>query len=210
MTKLLLPALAIGLTATAGCAPTGGELSPQTYSQDSTAIAAPSAPAAYPLVGGATMDPTKTVVDNAANSKDHTTLVAAIRAAGLVDTLQGSGPFTVFAPTDAAFDKLPSGTVQTMLHPGYKNKLTDLLTYHVVRGRKTAAIIMADIRAGKGSVNYLTAAGHTITARMDGDAVVIIDAKGRSSRVTQSDVMQSNGVIHVVDTVLMPFGIGFA
>lgn len=183
MSKLLMSALAVGLTTTAGCAPAGGEL---TASSRASAATAPTSTSAAHPAGSSTVYPSKTIMDNAVNSKDHTTLVAAIRAAGLVDTLQGSGPFTLFAPTDAAFDKLPPGTVQTMLHPGYKNKLADLLNYHVVRGQKTAAVMMADIRAGNGSVNYLTAAGHSLTLRLDGNAVVIVDAKGRRSRISCS------------------------
>lgn len=164
----------------------------------------------HPVVGGAMMFPTKTIVENAANSKDHTTLVGAIQAAGLVDTLQGSGPFTVFAPTNAAFDRLPAGTVEKLLQPGDKSTLANVLSHHVVRGHKTAAVIKADLRASGGSVTYLTAAGDALKARMDGDTIMIVDGKGRSSRVTQADIMQSNGVIHVVDTVLLPFGVGSA
>jgi uncharacterized surface protein with fasciclin (FAS1) repeats len=158
----------------------------------------------YPMVGGAAMYPTKTIVENAVNSKDHTTLVAAVKAAGLVDTLSGPGPFTVFAPTNAAFAKLPAGTVETLVKPENKATLTGILTYHVVPGSKTASQIMADIKAGGGKATYTTAQGGTLTLMAHGDMVEITDAAGHTGMVTQADVMQSNGVIHVVDTVLMP------
>ncbi|MDT7934772.1 MAG: fasciclin domain-containing protein [Sphingomonadaceae bacterium] len=156
------------------------------------------------MVGGAAMYPTKDIIDNAVNSKDHTTLVAAVKAAGLVDTLKGPGPFTVFAPTNAAFKKLPAGTVDTLLKPENKDTLTKVLTYHVVPGRMGAADIVKAIKAGGGKATLTTVEGEPLTARMVGTKVVLTDAKGGKSTVTQADVFQSNGVIHVVDTVLMP------
>jgi len=160
--------------------------------------------AANPRVGGAAMYPTRTIVQNAVNSRDHTTLVAAVKAAGLVDTLSGSGPFTVFAPTNAAFGKLPAGTVQTLVMPENKAALTNILTYHVVAGRLTSAQLASRIRAGRGMTRLTTVQGETLTARMQGKWLVLTDKKGGTSRVTTANVMQSNGVIHVVDTVLMP------
>jgi uncharacterized surface protein with fasciclin (FAS1) repeats len=157
-----------------------------------------------PMVGGAAMYPNKNIIENAVNSKDHTTLVAAVKAAGLVDTLEGPGPFTVFAPTNAAFDKLPAGTVDTLLKPENKDQLKKVLTYHVVPGRITAHKLEAMIKKGGGKAQLKTVEGGTITASMNGDSVVLTDEKGGTSTVTQADVMQSNGVIHVVDTVLMP------
>ena len=196
MSKLISGALALGLALTAGCADTAMD--------DDMASASTSASASVPTVGGAPMYPNRNIVQNAVNSRDHTTLVAAVQAAGLVDTLSGAGPFTVFAPTNAAFAKLPAGTVDTLLQPANRSTLTNVLTYHVVPGRKSAADIMADIRAGGGTATYTTAAGGTLRAMMSGNAVILTDAKGGQSRVTQADVMQSNGVIHVVDTVLLP------
>jgi uncharacterized surface protein with fasciclin (FAS1) repeats len=160
--------------------------------------------AANPMVGGAAMYSTKTIVDNAVNSKDHTTLVAAVQAAGLVETLQGPGPFTVFAPTNAAFAKLPAGTVETLVKPENKGTLTTVLTYHVVAGRITSADIAKKIKAGKGKAKLTTVQGGTLTAQMVGKKLVLTDAKGGKSTVTIANVMQSNGVIHVVDTVVMP------
>ena len=155
-------------------------------------------------VGGAAMYPTKTIVANAVNSPDHKTLVAAVTAAGLVDTLSGTGPFTVFAPTDAAFAKLPAGTVETLVKPENKTTLQSILTYHVVPGRVTASDLTTMIRDGGGRASLTTANGATLTASMMGDVVMLTDAKGGMSHVTQADVMQSNGVIHVLDSVLMP------
>ena len=157
-----------------------------------------------PMVGGAAMYPTKTIVENAVNSKDHTTLVAAVKAAGLVDTLSGAGPFTVFAPTNAAFAKLPAGTVDTLVRPENKATLTSILTYHVVAGRMTSKDIAKAIRAGRGTATLTTVQGEPLKAMLAGNRLVLTDAKGGTSMVTISDVMQSNGVIHVVDTVLMP------
>ncbi|WP_068077060.1 fasciclin domain-containing protein [Novosphingobium lentum] len=159
---------------------------------------------ANPMVGGAAMFTTKNIVENAVNSKDHTTLVAAVKAAGLVDTLASPGPFTVFAPTNAAFAKLPAGTVDTLLKPENKGTLTSVLTYHVVAGRMTSADIMAAIKAGHGSATLTTVQGEPLTATMRGKHLILTDAKGGRSMVTIANVMQSNGVIHVVDTVLMP------
>jgi uncharacterized surface protein with fasciclin (FAS1) repeats len=157
-----------------------------------------------PMVGGAAMYPTKNIVENAVNSKDHTTLVAAVTAAGLVETLSGPGPFTVFAPTNAAFDKLPTGTVGTLVKPENKGTLTTILTYHVVPGAMTGTMIAKAIKAGKGKAVLTTVQGGTLTASMMGKKVMLTDAKGGMSMVTIANVMQSNGVIHVVDTVLMP------
>jgi len=157
-----------------------------------------------PMVGGAAMFKSKDIIDNAVNSADHTTLVAAVKAAGLVDTLKSKGPFTVFAPTNSAFDKLPQGAVDTLLKPENKGMLTNILTYHVVAGRFDSKAIMAKIKAGKGKAWLKTVSGGTLIAWIDGDALVLTDEKGGQSRVTISDVFQSNGVIHVVDSVLLP------
>jgi uncharacterized surface protein with fasciclin (FAS1) repeats len=156
------------------------------------------------MVGGAAMYDSRNIVQNAVNSRDHTTLVAAVTAAGLVDTLSGPGPFTVFAPTNAAFAKLPGGTVDTLLQPANKNMLQSVLTYHVVSGKMTAAQLMQMIRAGGGSARLKTVQGGTLTARMSGNGIVLVDGKGGTARVTQADVMQSNGVIHVTDSVSIP------
>ncbi len=156
------------------------------------------------MVGGAPMYPNRTIVANAVNSRDHTTLVAAVKAAGLVDTLSGPGPFTVFAPVNSAFDRLPAGTVATLLRPENRSMLQSVLTYHVVPGRITAADLMQRIRAGGGQARLTTVNGGTLTARMMGGRVMLVDAKGGMSHVTQADVMQSNGVIHVTDAVSLP------
>jgi len=156
------------------------------------------------MVGGAAMLPSRTIVQNAVNSKDHTTLVAAVQAAGLAETLGSAGPFTVFAPVNAAFDALPQGTVATLLRPENKTQLTGVLTYHVVPGRHTAADLMRMIRAGGGRATLRTVAGGTLTATMSGDKVMVSDAGGNMANVTIANVMQSNGVIHVVDRVLLP------
>src|SRR5579859_5598895 len=157
-----------------------------------------------PMVGGAPMYPTKDIVDNAVNSKDHTTLVAAVKAAGLVDTLKSAGPFTVFAPTNEAFGKLPAGTVDNLVKPENKETLTKILTYHVVAGRITSADLKKQIKEGHGKATLKTVNGETLTAHMMGGKLMLKDEKGGISTVTIGDVMQSNGVIHVVDTVLMP------
>jgi uncharacterized surface protein with fasciclin (FAS1) repeats len=157
-----------------------------------------------PMVGGAAMFKTKDIVDNAVNSADHTTLVAAVKAAGLVPTLKSKGPFTVFAPTNAAFDKLPAGTVETLLKPENKAMLTKILTYHVVAGRYDAKKLMRLIEQGGGTARLQTVSGGTLLAMMSGNSVVLQDEKGNTSNVTIADVRQSNGVIHVVDTIVMP------
>jgi uncharacterized surface protein with fasciclin (FAS1) repeats len=157
-----------------------------------------------PMVGGAAMYPTKTIVDNAMNSADHTTLVAAVKAAGLVDTLKGNGPFTVFAPTNAAFEQLPAGTVDNLLKPENKSMLTKVLTYHVVAGKYDAQALAKLIAKGKGKASLKTVSGGTLWAMMDGSNIVLRDEKGGTSTVTTADVYQSNGVIHVVNMVLMP------
>jgi uncharacterized surface protein with fasciclin (FAS1) repeats len=169
-----------------------------------TLLASGPAMAKNPMVGGAAMYPAKTIVANAANSKDHTTLVAAVKAAGLVDTLSGAGPFTVFAPTNAAFAKLPSGTVDTLVRPENKAQLTAILTYHVVPGTITAADIAAKAKANGGTASYTTVQGGTLTFRKAGSGWAIMDAKGDTGRITIANVRQSNGMIHVVDTVMMP------
>ena len=156
------------------------------------------------MVGGAPMYPSKTIVENAVNSKDHTTLVAAVQAAGLVDTLSGPGPFTVFAPTNAAFAKLPAGTVDTLVKPENKAQLTGILTYHVVAGRITAKDIAAKAKANGGTATYTTVQGEPLMFRKAGAGWAIMDGKGDTGRVTIADVMQSNGVVHVIDTVMMP------
>ncbi len=156
------------------------------------------------MVGGAEMLPTSTIVENASKSADHTTLVAAVKAAGLVDTLSGSGPFTVFAPTNAAFAKLPAGTVDGLLKPAAKADLAKVLTYHVVAGTMTAEQLAAAIKAGNGKAELTTVQGDKLTATASGATITLTDAKGGKSTVTQADVTQSNGVVHVVDTVLMP------
>ena len=157
-----------------------------------------------PMVGGQKMYPNKDIIDNAVNSADHTTLVAAVKAAGLVDTLKGTGPFTVFAPTNEAFNKLPAGTVDTLLKPENKETLTKILTYHVVPGRLSAQAIKAMIKKGHGTAELKTVQGETLSAMMDGATLVLKDQKGTTSRVTIANVFQSNGVIHVVDTVVQP------
>ncbi|MBA3440054.1 MAG: fasciclin domain-containing protein [Pyrinomonadaceae bacterium] len=155
------------------------------------------------MVGGAAMYKQKDIVDNAMNSKDHTTLVAAVKAAGLVETLKGTGPFTVFAPTNAAFSKLPEGTVDTLVKPENKEMLTKVLTYHVVPGKFNAKAIMKQIKAGGGTAKLTTVSGGTLTATMVGKNLMLRDEKGGMSHVMISNVYQSNGVIHVVDSVLM-------
>ena len=155
-------------------------------------------------VGGAPMYPSKNIIQNAVNSKDHTTLVAAVKAAGLVDTLQGAGPFTVFAPVNKAFQKLPAGTVDNLLKPENKPTLTAVLTYHVVPGKYSAADLMEEVKKAGGKAMLKTVEGDLLTIEQAGRKLEIIDAKGSKSIVTIADVNQSNGVIHVVDTVLLP------
>ena len=185
--KVVLLVAALGL---GGCMTT----SPMA-SQNSSAIS---------YVGGAAMYPAKNIIENAVNSPEHTTLVAAVKAAGLVETLSGAGPFTVFAPTNAAFAKLPAGTVDTLLQPENLATLQSVLTYHVVAGRLTAADLKTMIKAGGGQARLVTVQGGTLTARMQGSGIVLIDAKGGTSNITQANVLQSNGVIHVTDTVSLP------
>ncbi|MDP9339591.1 MAG: fasciclin domain-containing protein [Acidobacteriota bacterium] len=157
-----------------------------------------------PMVGGAAMYPTKNIVENAMNSNDHTTLVAAVKAAGLVETLQGPGPFTVFAPTNEAFAKLPAGTVDTLVKPENKDTLTKILTYHVVAGKMSSKDIAKAIKAGNGTATLTTVSGGTLKASFQGKNIVLTDEKGGASTVTIADVFQSNGVIHVINAVLMP------
>ena len=155
-------------------------------------------------VGGAAMYPSKNIVENAIQSKDHTTLIAAVKAAGLVETLKSAGPFTVFAPTNSAFDMLPQGTVETLLKPENKSMLTNVLTYHVVAGRFDAAEITRKIKEGNGKAEFSTVAGGKLWASINGDKVVLMDEKGGAATVTIKDVYQSNGVIHVIDHVVLP------
>lgn len=206
MNKTLIASALLACIATA--------CSPKTEAETATPVAdaAPAAdmaaatpePAADPMAGDAAMSADKDIIDNAVNSKDHTTLVAAVKAAGLVDTLKGAGPFTVFAPTNAAFDALPAGTVDTLLKPEMKGDLTSVLTYHVVPGKVDAATLVGLIQAGGGTATVTTVQGGTLTASLAGESVNLTDAKGNVATVTTADVMQSNGVIHVVDKVLMP------
>lgn len=158
----------------------------------------------HAMVGGAAMYPAKNIVENASAAGNLKTLVAAVKAAGLVDTLASPGPFTVFAPTDDAFAKLPAGTVETLVKPENKATLTKILTYHVVAGKVTAKDVVALIKQGGGKAMIKTVQGGTLTASLQGQNVVLTDAKGGKSIVTQTDVMQSNGVVHVIDTVVMP------
>jgi uncharacterized surface protein with fasciclin (FAS1) repeats len=157
-----------------------------------------------PMVGGAPMLRSRDIIDNAVNSADHTTLVAAVKAAGLVEILKSAGPFTVFAPTNAAFDKLPAGTVETLLKPENKAMLTKILTYHVLSGKFDSKAIAKQIKAGNGKAELKTVSGGTLWAWMDGNKLVLKDEKGGTATVTIADVYQSNGVIHVVDAVLLP------
>jgi uncharacterized surface protein with fasciclin (FAS1) repeats len=179
MKKLIISALALVAIA----------IAPNTYAQTK-------------MVGGAAMYPTKNIVENAVNSKDHTILVSAVKAAGLVETLESAGPFTVFAPTNEAFDKLPKGTVETLVKPENKATLTKILTYHVVAGRLSAADLMEKAKMGKGELT--TVQGGKLWVKMEGKKLYLVDEKGGKSWVTIADVFQSNGVIHVVNTVLMP------
>jgi uncharacterized surface protein with fasciclin (FAS1) repeats len=168
------------------------------------AVFALSACAQNPMVGGAAMLPSKDIIDNASQSADHTTLVAAVKTAGLVDTLKGKGPFTVFAPNNEAFNKLPAGTVDALLKPENKDTLTKILEYHVVPGKFDSREIMKAVKAGNGMATFKTVSGGTLTAKMDGNNLLLVDEKGGTSRVIIADVYQKNGVIHVVETVLMP------
>ena len=157
-----------------------------------------------PMVGGQEMYPTKNIIENAVNSADHTTLVAAVKAAGLVETLEGPGPFTVFAPTNEAFGKLPAGTVDTLLKPENKDTLTKVLTYHVVAGRLSAADLKKQIKAGHGTAQLTTVEGGKLWASLQGDSIMLKDEKGGTALVTIPNVFQSNGVIHVIDAVVLP------
>jgi uncharacterized surface protein with fasciclin (FAS1) repeats len=157
-----------------------------------------------PDVGGATMYPSKTIVENAVNSPIHKTLVAAVKAGGLVDTLNSAGPFTVFAPTDDAFAKLPAGTAETLVKPENKDTLVKILTYHVVAGKISSKQLAGMIKRGGGKANLKTVQGEDLTATMSGGHIMLTDAKGGMATITTADVFQSNGVIHVIDTVLMP------
>src|SRR4249920_2502546 len=170
------------------------------------ALAAASAmvAATNPMVGGHEMFPTKNIIQNAINSEDHTTLVAAVKAAGLVDTLQGPGPFTVFAPTNAAFAKLPAGTVDSLLKPQMKEKLVAVLTYHVLPGRLSVKDLWEASNKGGGKAKFKTVEGEELTVEFKGQVLTIRDSKGNASKVTVQNVFQSNGVIHVIDNVLMP------
>ena len=190
----VLAALAAGALLTAACSSMNSMDSMDAGTDTQAAV----------MVGGAAMYPNRTIVENAVNSRDHTTLVAAVTAAGLVPTLSGPGPFTVFAPTNAAFAKLPAGTVDTLVQPANRATLTKILTYHVVSGRVSAADLMRQIRAGGGRARLTTVQGGTLTASMRGSAVILTDEKGGVATVTQADVFQSNGVIHVTDSVSMP------
>ena len=211
MKKSLIALAILSASLSAACSPKQETETPMPVA-DAAAPAAEMAPAtepaampaANPMVGGAEMLASKDIIDNAVNSKDHTTLVAAVKAAGLVDTLKGAGPFTVFAPTNAAFDALPAGTVDTLLKPEMKADLTKVLTYHVVPGKLDAAALSEQIAAGGGSASLNTVQGEALTAKAAGNGITLTDAKGNVATVTTADVYQSNGVIHVVDKVLMP------
>jgi uncharacterized surface protein with fasciclin (FAS1) repeats len=187
--RLVLIAAAAALALTAGAAaPLSAAMSEKTVN-----------------VGGAPMYPSKNIIQNAVNSKDHTTLVAAVKAAGLVETLQGPGPFTVFAPTNEAFAKLPAGTVDNLLKPENKGTLVKVLTYHVVPGRMTAVNLMKAVKDGEGTATLKTVAGENLWVKQAGPGkLTVTDSKGNVAMVTIADVLQSNGVIHVVDTVLLP------
>ena len=156
------------------------------------------------MVGGAPMAPSKNIVENAVNSKDHTTLVAAVKAAGLVETLQSAGPFTVFAPTNAAFDLLPKGTVETLVKPENKAKLTGILTYHVIAGKWDSKELARKIKEGNGTAELATVAGGKLWIMMKGNKILLKDESGGMAMVTIKDVYQSNGIIHVIDHVLLP------
>jgi uncharacterized surface protein with fasciclin (FAS1) repeats len=206
MHRHLIAAVAATLVAAAGAAHADGygRGFPDNNAFLPAATMAMGASTSTKMVGGAAMYPTRDIIDNAVNSRDHTTLVAAVKAAGLVDTLKTAGPFTVFAPTNMAFGALPAGTVDTLLKPENKATLAQVLTYHVVPGRLDATALGEQIRAGGGKAMLKTVSGGMLTATMRGNEVVIVDAKGNMAVVTTADVYQSNGVIHVVDQVLLP------
>jgi uncharacterized surface protein with fasciclin (FAS1) repeats len=174
------------------------------FTLGSVAVSAQMSKSDNPMVGGAAMFKTKDIIDNAVNSADHTTLVAAVKAAGLVDTLKSKGPFTVFAPVNSAFAALPAGTVETLLKPENKATLTKILTYHVVAGNMDSKSIAKAIKNGGGKAELTTVAGGKLWASMSGAELVLTDEKGGMARVTIADVRQSNGVIHVIDAILMP------
>jgi uncharacterized surface protein with fasciclin (FAS1) repeats len=214
-TSLLSLALlaACGLSACSKPAATAPVADSSAMASDEATVAPPpaeamapeaAAPASNPMVGGAEMSADKDIIDNAVNSKDHTTLVAAVKAAGLVDTLKGPGPFTVFAPTNEAFAALPAGTVDGLLKPEKKADLTKVLTYHVVSGAVDAAALKSQIASGGGKAELKTVQGETLTATERDGGIALTDSKGNVAMVTIADVMQSNGVIHVIDKVLMP------
>jgi len=181
MKKLIIAAFALAAIA----------IAPNTYAQTK-------------MVGGAAMYPTKNIIENAVNSNDHKTLVAAVKAAGLVETLEGAGPFTVFAPTDEAFGKLPAGTVDNLIKPANKATLIKILTYHVVAGKLSAADLLTKVKEGKGKAELSTVSGGTLVVMSQGAKLYLVDEKGGKSWITIADVNQSNGIIHVVNTVLMP------
>lgn len=197
MMRFRIAAAAACALATSACMTTDGEM------DSASSMGAMSSDGSV-KVGGAAMYANRNIVENAANSPIHTTLVAAVQAAGLAETLSGPGPFTVFAPTNDAFARLPAGMIQTALRPENKAMLTSVLTYHVVAGRMSAADLMAAIKAGNGSAALTTVNGGTLTARMSGGRIVLTDARGGRATVTQADVFQSNGVIHVTDAVSLP------
>ena len=206
MKKTLATALLIATAsmALAACSQKPAETA-EAPAETTEAVTSETAGEAAPvMVGGAPMFANKNVVENASTAPNLKTLVAAVTAAGLAETLSGPGPFTVFAPDDTAFGKLPAGTVETLVKPESKETLTGILTYHVVAGNMDAAALSAAIEAGKGKAELTTVAGGKLTASKEGDAIVLTDAKGGKSKVTQADVTQSNGVAHVIDTVLMP------
>ncbi|HEV7369424.1 fasciclin domain-containing protein [Arenibaculum sp.] len=201
--KMLLAAGS--LAALSACAQSQADTQADTMSKPMAMTTSPGMASGTVTVGGQPMLANRTIVDNAVNSRDHETLVAAVTAAGLVDTLRGAGPFTVFAPTDAAFERLPPGTVETLVRPENKAALTGVLTYHVVPGRLDMAALQERITAGNGSATLETASGGMLTAMMNGPSnVVVRDAAGQVAAISTYDVYQSNGVIHVVDSVLMP------
>ena len=202
MSSRLLLSIATASLALAGCG--SGDGDGNQAAADRNASGADAADAAPVTVGGAPMYPNKTIVENASASADHTTLVSAVKAAGLDQTLSGAGPYTVFAPTNAAFAKLPAGAVEGLMKPESKGQLTGILTYHVVPGVVLAEDLKRSIERGKGKAELATVGGGTLTASEADGVIVLTDAKGGQARVTQGDVMQSNGVVHVVDAVLMP------
>ena len=202
MSSRLLLSIATASLALAGCG--SGDGDGNQAAADQNVSGAASADAAPVTVGGAPMYPNKTIVENASASADHTILVNAVKAAGLEQTLSGAGPYTVFAPTNAAFAKLPAGAVEGLMKPESKGQLTGILTYHVVPGVVLAEDLKRSIERGKGKAELATVGGGTLTASEADGVIVLTDAKGGQARVTQGDVMQSNGVVHVVDAVLMP------